>query len=579
MIDQNNRVILAAIQDFHQARRHAAMQEILARVTGSSAELLSFDDVRRKLKASGGLSRGLRDIPLDAIVGSVGRYKDFTRSFLPKLEADQNRWARVMAATTDPTGVPPIEVYQIGQAYFVLDGNHRVSVARQLGNKYIQAYVTEFRSKVPLSPDDQPEDLALKAEYADFLERTHLDHLRPAANLQLTEPGRYWELETQIAAVHFMMGQELGQPVPDQEAVCHWYDRIYLATVQVIRERGIMQDFPNRTETDLYLWIFRHRTELEKRLGWQIDTEAAATDFATEYGSSTHRIVSRVEEKLLDAVAPAPLETGPTPGEWRQQRISGRVRDRLFSNILVPLGGTAESWIAFDQAVHIARREQSRLYGLHVVPTTDDVESEVATGLQAAFEQRCEEAGISGSLSIEVGNIARTISDRARWVDLVVLHLAHPPGERVLSKLGSGFRTIVWRCPRPVLTVTRPAASPKRIMLAYDSSPKAREGLFVATYLARQWRIPLVVLTVIAGNENVEEIAGAQKHLEKRGVSATYVSTRGAVAETILTTVGEYSCDLIIMGGYGHQPILEAILGSAVDLVLRKSQWPTLICR
>ena len=310
-----------------------------------------------------------------------------------------------------------------------------------------------------------------------------------------------------------------------------------------------MQDFPNRTETDLYLWIFRHRTELEKRLGWQIDTEAAAADFATEYGSSTHRIVSRVEEKLLEAVVPAPLETGPTPGEWHQQRISGRVRDRLFSNILVPLNGTAERWIAFGQAVYIARREQSRLYGLHVVPTTDEVESEVATGLQAAFEQRCEEAGIPGNLSIEVGNIARTISDRVRWVDLVVWHLAHPPGERVLSKLGSGFRTILWRCPRSVLMVTRPAASPKRIMLAYDSSPKAREGLFVATYLARQWRIPLVVLTVIAGNEDIEEISGAQEHLEKRGVSATYVSTRGAVAETILTTVGEYSCDLIIMGG------------------------------
>ena len=107
---------------------------------------------------------------------------------------------------TSPTGVPPIDVYQIGDSYFVMDGNHRVSVARQMGATYIEAYVTECRTRVPLSPDDDPNDLIVKAEYADFLENTKLDQIRPEVDLQVTTPGQYWELETHIEAHRFFDG-------------------------------------------------------------------------------------------------------------------------------------------------------------------------------------------------------------------------------------------------------------------------------------------------------------------------------------------------------------------------------------
>src|SRR5687767_10880439 len=127
----------SAIQDFHQARQRADLQTVLARLRGQSTALLSFDEVYRKLRASGSAERGRREIPLDAIIGSVGRYTDFTRSFLPRHEEDVQRWVGVMAATTDQSGLPPIQVYQIGEAYFVLDGHHRVSVARALGATHI----------------------------------------------------------------------------------------------------------------------------------------------------------------------------------------------------------------------------------------------------------------------------------------------------------------------------------------------------------------------------------------------------------------------------------------------------------
>jgi len=170
----------------------------MARLTGRSADLLSYEEVRQKLKVKGMGKWGLEDIPLDAIVGSVGRYTDFTRSFLPRQDSDEERWARVKVAVTDLGGLPPIEVYQIGQAYLVRDGNHRVSVARQVAATHIQAYVTEVRTKVPLLPDTQPDDLILKAEYTDFLERTRLDELRPEADLSVTVPGQYQALEEHI---------------------------------------------------------------------------------------------------------------------------------------------------------------------------------------------------------------------------------------------------------------------------------------------------------------------------------------------------------------------------------------------
>ena len=172
--DLNRAAISQALNDFNRARGRAIVETVMARLTGKSIDLLSYEDVSQKLKAEGRADRGLRDIPLDAIVGSVGRYTDFTRSFLPRSDASKHRWARVEAAAGDLAGLPPIEVYQIGDAYFVLDGNHRVSVARQSNAKFIQAYVTEVRTKVPLTPDVQPDDLILKAEYAGFLVRTRL---------------------------------------------------------------------------------------------------------------------------------------------------------------------------------------------------------------------------------------------------------------------------------------------------------------------------------------------------------------------------------------------------------------------
>ncbi len=262
-MNQPGEISVSAIQDFHEARRKAAFERILSRLTGRSPDLLSYEDVRKKLHAVEIPRQELKDIPLGSIVGSVGRYHDFTRSFLPKLQSSSQRWARVKSVSEGAAGHEPIEVYQIGEAYFVKDGNHRVSVARQSGAETIQAYVTPVETAVPLEADVQPDDLILKAEYADFLDHTHLRDLRPGADLALTVPGEYARLEEHIRVHRYFMGLDQRREIPYPEAVAHWYDQVYQPVADVIRERGLLRDFPDRTEADLYLWISEHRAALE----------------------------------------------------------------------------------------------------------------------------------------------------------------------------------------------------------------------------------------------------------------------------------------------------------------------------
>ena len=246
-----------ARDDFRRARRQAQLKEIVNWVRGKPNYLLPFEIVRKHLRATGEEKRGLQQVPLDAIIGSVGRYSDFTRDFLPRSDFAQNRWTRVKAAFRSLEEMPPVDLYQIGEAYFVLDGNHRVSIARGRGAKVIAAYVTKIQSKVPLTPDTDLDELILKAEYATFLEATQFDILVPEANLAVTVPGRYKIITDQIAQFHQAQGPSFSDSLQE------WYAQVYLPVIKIIRARGILRDFPNRTETDLFVWILSHQERLQ----------------------------------------------------------------------------------------------------------------------------------------------------------------------------------------------------------------------------------------------------------------------------------------------------------------------------
>jgi nucleotide-binding universal stress UspA family protein len=569
-----------AVNDFQRARQRAAIQEILARFSGKSIDLLSYDDVRHKLRIVETSMRTLDEIPLDSIVGSVGRYADFTRDFLPRSDSDESRWAKVKVATTGPTGLPPIEVYQVGEAYFVLDGNHRVSVARELGAKHIQAFVRKVRTPVPFTPEDDPDDLIVRAEQALFQEEVKINQIRPEAQLTVSVPGQYETLKEHISVHRYYMGIDQGREISPSEAVAHWYDNVYQPIVEAIRQKGILRDFPGRTETDLYLWISDHKAALKDSLGWEVDPLKAATSFADEYSAEPRRKASRLRRRIHDALTPDQLESGPPPGEWRREHLQSRRSDRMFYDVLALITGQESGWISLEQAIEVVKREGGRLRGLHVVPSEEDLAASELIDLKNQFQQRCEGAGVEGSLAVDVGEVARIVCERGLWNDLVVMNLRYPPPPRPLQKLSSGFRTLVRRCPRPILAVPQRSSAFQRILLAYDGSPKAMEALFVATYLAGCWKASLVVMTADEkGRETARTQGAAKAYLQARGIHAAYLSSEARAPEAILQTQESEGCDAIIMGGYGRSPMVEVVLGSSVDQVLRGSQVPILLSR
>jgi hypothetical protein len=268
-----------SLRNFDRARRKAFIQRILALVTRQSLDLLSFEQVREQLHLRDRRFRGLQEVPLVHIVGSVGRYQDFTRTFLPRTDGLRERWAAV-EDRVKKGGLPPVELYKVGDAYFVRDGNHRVSIARAQGASDIEAFVWEYPSLVPLSPADDLDDLLIKQEYVTFLKKTGLNELRPDQHIELTAPGRYRDVLEHIAIHRYYLGQELEREFAAEEAVSSWYDNVYQPIIRAIHKQGILQRFPGRTEADLYIWISRWQYELSERYGEPVSAEDAVDEFA-----------------------------------------------------------------------------------------------------------------------------------------------------------------------------------------------------------------------------------------------------------------------------------------------------------
>jgi len=269
--------------------------------------LLSFDQVQALLRSRTPLLRGIREIPLDHIVGSVGRYRDFNRAFLPLSEAVKDHVREIGAAMRDGAGLPPIEAYQIGDVYFVRDGNHRVAAARQLGLSTIQAYVSEVKSRVPLTPEVDVDDLILKAEYSDFLEKTKLP-----AEIELTEPGRYEVMLEHIEVHRYYMGLDQQRDVSLEEAAAAWHDAVYRPVVEAIHGTGVLREFPTRTEADLYLWVTYHRERLREQYGAMPPDRAVAATLGEQYSERPlSRFVKSVERAIRAAVQAA--REGPAP--------------------------------------------------------------------------------------------------------------------------------------------------------------------------------------------------------------------------------------------------------------------------
>jgi hypothetical protein len=298
-MDDDKHISQQARSDFEQVRFKAFMNRVWATLSGQPTTLLSYEEIKEKLHIGGPIYRGVQTVLVDQIAGSLNRYHEFDRVFMPATDKLAERWQSVNRAFYQDISLPPVVLYKVGQVYFVVDGHHRVSVARKQGQVYIDAEVRECATRVNITADIKTEDLEILEDKVNFLERTSLDSLLPDANIKLTIPDGFDRMLEHIAVHHYFMGLDLKRDITEKEAIIDWYEKVYMPVINVIRDTNIIREFPDKTEGDLYLWVLDHQHYLasEEGVPLQPPDEAARTFFGDEATKSLPKKKNSLKNK------------------------------------------------------------------------------------------------------------------------------------------------------------------------------------------------------------------------------------------------------------------------------------------
>jgi hypothetical protein len=284
---------LQAAEDFNRARTRELFSRIKHFMHTDKNRLLSLNDVKEILKPKNESYRGMQAVAINLIVGSEGRYRDFNKYFLPRSEYLRARWERVDWAHIKDIALPAIQLYEIGGAYFVRDGNHRVSVARSQGMETIDAEVTSLSSEITIIPGmtvDELRDALIKYEKKIFYEKTNFGELTGAYDLDFTTPGRYDVIYNHILVHKYYLNQQSSEELPFSDALVSWYHKVYQPIIDIIKNEGLIIHFPGHSPSDLYVWIVKHWDFLKKKYGIHYSAADAARDFSVKYGKSRGKI-------------------------------------------------------------------------------------------------------------------------------------------------------------------------------------------------------------------------------------------------------------------------------------------------
>jgi uncharacterized ParB-like nuclease family protein len=258
---------IRAIQDFDTARARAFRRNLRTVLTGRADRLRSIEPMLRAAGLEGRSFGGVQEIPVERIVGSAApdfKSGDFDPGFLPVNRRMRERWTRIYQAMVEGDELPPIDVYKVDDNYYVIDGHHRVSVARHLDRPTINARVINVRTRAPLPPDVDPEAMLKAAEYAAFLDATQLHRTRPEARLECSRLGRYDIILDHILGHAYFLALTQHRPVPLPEAAASWYDHVYRPVAEAIQKHRVCEQLPGWTEADVYVEVTRRWLELSK---------------------------------------------------------------------------------------------------------------------------------------------------------------------------------------------------------------------------------------------------------------------------------------------------------------------------
>jgi hypothetical protein len=256
--------------DFGRARRRRALARVAAALRREPSDvnvILPFEEVVEALGRRGERQLGLQTIPLDSIVGTVDRSREFDRAFRPTSSRVRPRWERIAEATRKGKAMPPIDVYRIGELHFVKDGHHRVSVARELGYEVIDSYVTEVVTELGAERAIRLHDLALKSHQRLFYERVPLPP-DARAQIKLSDEWRYAALAEAVEAWGFRWIQATGEVKSRAEVAEAWFHEEYEPVVEMLREADLVR---RGTETESYMRVAHLRYLILRTHSWDDD--------------------------------------------------------------------------------------------------------------------------------------------------------------------------------------------------------------------------------------------------------------------------------------------------------------------
>ncbi len=267
--------------DFLRVRRHQTLSKLAAWMRSDAdaiTETLSFSEVVDALGRRGESSLGVQLIPLEQIVGSVDKVKDFDRRFRPTSDRSRQRWERLAEKSRLGEYLPPIDVYKLGHLYFVRDGHHRVSVARAQGAPEIEAHVTEIDTVVDTEGIGGRRDLDAKNWGLRFIKRVPLTGASRNA-INCTDPHDYPRLAEMIEAWACRLMHEEGAYFDKATMAQRWYDEEYLPVLEMIDEAGVRGR--DESGADAYIRVAGERYRLIREHDWNREVLKTIAEEAT----------------------------------------------------------------------------------------------------------------------------------------------------------------------------------------------------------------------------------------------------------------------------------------------------------
>lgn len=282
---------------FDRARRKEAYRRFGRVVRRKpTPELLQLTEVEKRLGLFERTYVGIEPIPVAKIVGSSDRTHDFDRNFLPLRDEVKERWQEIERQY--PLGnFPPIVVYQVDDAYFLIDGHHRVAVAKHKGVEFIDAEITRLHSRSALPADADIGRIILTEQERLFMEESGLARARPDATIELSRAHGYPEL-LEIVRVHgYLCIVEQDRVLTSDEIAADWYDRVYIPTVEAIRTERLTELASRSSEADIFLWVYQRRRELFPERG-SLSLEDAVKTVGEEQRARPRQKARRAVQRL-----------------------------------------------------------------------------------------------------------------------------------------------------------------------------------------------------------------------------------------------------------------------------------------